>query len=549
MTMDQGRYRVGLFGVFFLAFILRFYQLGQIPVSLYWDEVAMLVDAKTISQTGADMHGYHWLQALFPSYGDYKLPVYIWLVTLGVKIFGVSELAVRSPSALAGILTVVLAGLISKELFVHLSISKRNSLQLLTMLVVAVSPWSIMFSRAGFEGHVGQLILALSVWVVLKSREKKWLILFSPLLGALATYTYFSVRFVWPVVFMTTGLVVLKKRFWKWLLPGLLIFGACLWPMMKSPFYGASNQFRYSTTSVLNAQDYALRANQYRQLAGNSLLDRALFHRHLLLFQELLKNYADNLSLNFLFVSGDQNLRHGTGEHGLFLLVFLPVFLVGLYQLSAHHRSQFWLLIIWWLIALLPASVPEDTPHSLRSLNALVPLSVILGYGLLKIYKHQSPLLKVALSGAMIVSVVLFSHYYLTQYPAESAYDWQDGYKQMALKINEQLPHVADVYIDTFDDRFYLWLLAYGDYSGIEIQNLDKGKFQVKQMGKITFHEFHWYKIKSLDRKILVVGQTESLSQGLSEYGIQPVWTQEITQANGQKPFKIVMLDGSLVAP
>jgi 4-amino-4-deoxy-L-arabinose transferase-like glycosyltransferase len=541
--MHKRRYWLVFTLILLLATFLRFYKLGQIPSSLYWDEAAILLDAKVASQTGQDMHGRSWMQVLFPSYGDFKLPIYIWLATVSVKLLGVTELAVRLPSAIVGLTTILLAGFISRELFLKFSDKKKDYLQLMTMLVIAVSPWSIMFSRTGFEGHLGQLILALSVWVVLKSRKKHWLVLLSPLLGALATYTYFSVRFVWPIVFISAVFLILKKKAWKWLFPALLIFGVLLLPMVRSPLYAESNKFRYSTTSVLNAYDYPVQANQYRELASSSLLDRVLFHRHWLMGRELIKNYADNLSLNYLFLTGDPNLRHGTGDHGLFLLIFLPILLAGLYELFKRQRFELLILIIWWLIALLPASVPETTPHSLRSLNALVPISLILGFGLVSLIEKKSKILNLILFSLISMSTFEFGYHYFTQYKADSAYDWQDGYKEMALVINKNLPDVSDVYIDEFDDRFYLWLLAYGDFMATEIQAMPKESYQIKKIEKITFHSYHWSKIDSLDRKIIVVGLTSSINEGLNTYQIQPTWEKEIYQANGETPFKIVMLE------
>src|SRR3972149_8796774 len=106
--MPNGRFLIGLGLIFFLAVLLRFYQLGAVPVSLYWDETAMLVDARSVAATGRDMYGNSWLQAIYPSYGDYKLPVYIWLASLSVKVFGASEWALRLPSATAGGLTLLM---------------------------------------------------------------------------------------------------------------------------------------------------------------------------------------------------------------------------------------------------------------------------------------------------------------------------------------------------------------------------------------------------------------------------------------------------------
>jgi len=54
--MSKRRYWFGFIFILFLAIFLRFYKLGQIPVSLYWDEAAILLDAKIVSRTGHDMH-------------------------------------------------------------------------------------------------------------------------------------------------------------------------------------------------------------------------------------------------------------------------------------------------------------------------------------------------------------------------------------------------------------------------------------------------------------------------------------------------------------
>src|SRR5688572_25885495 len=92
-----------------LAIGLRGYQLGSLPTDLYIDEIAMLADAKSVAQSGLDMHGRPWYQVLYPSYGDYKLPVYLWLASLSVKVLGVSQLALRLPSMIAGIMTIIIA--------------------------------------------------------------------------------------------------------------------------------------------------------------------------------------------------------------------------------------------------------------------------------------------------------------------------------------------------------------------------------------------------------------------------------------------------------
>lgn len=560
--------------ILFVAVILRFYDLGKVPVSLYWDETAILLDAKTVATNGMDMHGNSWFQAMFPSYGDYKLPIYIWLASVSVKLVGVSEFALRLPSALAGVGTVLLSGAIVHQLM-HL-FKRGTSLEkipnqwgtLLGCLIMALTPWSIMFSRTGFEGHVAQFLTGLSILLLLHSKNRKWLLLLSVLFGSLATYTYFSVRFVWPVVFLV-GFLLLEltdfkiKKIQKMIKPllikvgillaSLFLYMVTLQPMFNSPLYEASNQFRLSTTSVLNAYDYPVEANILREQAGNTLIDRIIFHRHWLMLRELAKNYADNLDLSYIFLTGDPNLRHGTGVHGLLLLPTLPLLIWGIYLLGKEKPSILIFLGIWWIVGLLPASVPEDTPHALRSLNALLPLVTLVSFGALDFAKTLDVKLKekknlvkfgqiaalIALPLLFLISSLTFTYHYFKIYPYQSAYDWQDGYKQLATTIMEAKDGVETVWVDPFEDRFYLWLLTYGDYDATTIQQLVKNNYKVTEVENIKFAPFDWGKTAGLGYKVIIVGQPLALEGRIANSPKQPDQIDEIIGNDGTKRFLV----------
>ena len=96
-----------LAGIIFLAFFLRFYQLGNNPPSLTWDEAAWGYNAYSIGIDGRDEFGRFLPLDYLESFGDFKPPVYAYLDVLPVKIFGLNEFAVRFPSALFGVLTVI----------------------------------------------------------------------------------------------------------------------------------------------------------------------------------------------------------------------------------------------------------------------------------------------------------------------------------------------------------------------------------------------------------------------------------------------------------
>ncbi|MFZ5376494.1 MAG: ArnT family glycosyltransferase [Patescibacteria group bacterium] len=545
--------------VIIFAAILRFYKLGQIPVSLYWDEAAMLVDAKTLSQTGKDMHNLPFFQTMFLSYGDYKLPIYIWLATFSVKLFGVSNLALRLPSALAGLGSVAIAGVLAQNLFETRHLLLKNNkdssekslklLSLISMIVMAISPWSLTFSRTGFEGHLAQFFLSVSVLFLVRKKTPQN-VLFSIIFGSLATYTYFSVRYVWPVLSLFS-LVFIHKQNWKkdilLTIASLLLFSLSLIPMTKSPFYQDSNRFRLSTTSILNKNDWPVVVNQYRQDAGNHFYHKFIFNKYTLIGKELIENYSDHLNLSYIFIYGDTNLRHGTSQHGLFLWPFILPFLAGLYFLAKERLREFLFIIVWWLIALLPASVPDTTPHALRSLNALMPLCLIISFGFYRLAqdflsKKRLIILAGGLIWIFITTIFSLSYlsFYYRIYPQLSASSWQNGYDKLAKQLLSKNDQVRTVWVEPFDNRFYLWLLIQDEFSAVEIQQIVGQQHMPEKVSNFDFKGFDWPKLNTLDHKIIVAGKKANLEQKINEYNLQPNWLEESKNQYQQEPFWIL---------
>src|SRR3990167_10549491 len=137
-----------------LAFILRFYKLGEIPLSLDWDENSNAYNAYSILKTGRDEYG-NFLPITNRSFDDYKPPLYMYLDIPAVAFFGLTPFAARLPSAVFGFLTIPLIYLLAKWTFQantkqkmlivsgQLSNIKGETIALVAMFLLAISPWHI----------------------------------------------------------------------------------------------------------------------------------------------------------------------------------------------------------------------------------------------------------------------------------------------------------------------------------------------------------------------------------------------------------------------
>lgn len=105
----------------------------------------------------------------------------------------------------------------------------------------------------------------------------------------------------------------------------------------------------------------------------------------------LLKQVSANLSYltsdEFLFFTGDGRPDYGTGEHGVFLLSFLPLILIGVYR----SRLILWYLLVGVAIAVIFGNV-AGLPASLWYLPVLSISATIGATRMISLFKWATPL-------------------------------------------------------------------------------------------------------------------------------------------------------------
>src|SRR3989344_4109744 len=103
--MKLQRITLVLVGVVILGFAIRLYKITSSPAGIYIDEASIGYNAYSLITTGKDEHG-QFLPLWFYAFGEYKLPVYIYLVAYTQIFLGPTDLSVRLPAVILGSLTI-----------------------------------------------------------------------------------------------------------------------------------------------------------------------------------------------------------------------------------------------------------------------------------------------------------------------------------------------------------------------------------------------------------------------------------------------------------
>jgi len=533
-----------LYLIFLLALVLRFYHLDTNPPSPYWEEAAIGYDAYSILKTGKDFHGNKFPLIAFESFGDYKPSLYFYATVPAVAVLGLNTFAVRFPSAFFGSLTILLIYFLVKQLFPKPASPSqggtKQNLALISSFFLAISPWHLQLSRVGFEANLGLFLVVLGAWLFLKSlRKPVWLI---PAVSswALSLYTYHANRIFIPLLGLAFGLFFLKKLLQKKQksLITLVIFILLCLPLAIRLNDSAIKQ-RFLETSAFSTLDPIIKSNQLIKADGGGKLARFVHHRFWHYKDIFIDHYLDHFTFDFLFLSGDTNPRHSTQLVGSLYLIQLPLLLWGLLSAFRKKDKKILPLIIWLLLAPIPAGLTKATPHALRSLPMIIPLTIISAYGLAELIKSRK---KVVFSLAVVfVFIILafeFNRYlfiYHKNYPAAYSSHWQYGYKEMIDYVGKNQEKYDNIFITRELGRPSIYYWFYTQTDPREVQQLNnkvsKDQGEYLQFNNIFFGDLSPSTATNKPNLVVISPDQELLEKG--------ALLKEIKDLNQQTAFKI----------
>jgi 4-amino-4-deoxy-L-arabinose transferase-like glycosyltransferase len=480
-----------------LGAVLRFYNLTSNPPALNWDEVSHGYNAYSILTTGKDEWGMSF-PSIFRAYGDYKLPVYVYLTVFSVKIFGLTEFAVRLPSLLAGIGIIIFSYLLTYELF------KRRAVALLAAFLVALEPWSLFLSRGAFEANLALFLIISGVYYFLKSLKAiKYFVPAVVLLG-LSVWTYNSARIFVPLLLLSLFLIYRRelidvaKKGRKVFSVGIFVFMILFIPMFIQ-LLKPVGLARYEKVSIINEGSIA-RINQARGESDLSpFLNRLVNNKLTYAAPVIAKNWLSHFSPAFLFTSGGSNYQFSIPGRGLLYILNIVPLVVGLLWVLSGRSKAKGVVAVWLFFSPVASALTSEAPHVLRSIVILPVPMILSSLGVVLISEFMSKqgwknVFRFVIVAYFLGTGILAKDYlsdYFNDYKTTYSWSWQYGYKEVIGFVQDNYSEYDKIIVTKKYGEPHEYFLFYMKY--------DPEKYQADP-GKITFYQTGWYWVDKFDK-------------------------------------------------
>ena len=375
--------------------------LDRSPVYLSHDEVVFGSHGHAIATTGRDLNG-----RFFPLYfhvrdGYWATPVTIYWMALVQQVLPLSEIAIRLPTAIVGLISLVLLYFLARSVF------HRRWLAVLAVVLLASSPAYFIHSRIAVD-HIYPVPFMLGWLLCLKLVTERYnarLLLIAGLLLGVGFHSYLAAVILMPLYLAITCIVIHVRfgRGFRRVLPAIL--GFALPVLLLVPWLAAHPDQYAGQIRMYNIYD----PGRHSPLGG------AL---EILQWTALMKRwniYYEFFNPSFLFFSGGSSLLNATTQAGVLLLPLAVLLPLGIYQILNARRTLFnGVLVAALACAPLPSVLVADGAVN-RGLVLLPCAALVATFGMEWLISHQQTAIR-AIAVCLLAVVPLQFAYFLHDY-------------------------------------------------------------------------------------------------------------------------------------
>jgi hypothetical protein len=410
------------------------------PPGFFRDESALAYNAYTVSRSGHDEYGAT-MPLFFSSFGDYKSPVYVYLLAGVFRVVHPGIVAARTLSAVLGLLAVLALGLLAAR------ITGRAAVGVLVTVAAALDPWLFEVTRLVFEVALLPLAIVLFLLAALRAHRRGCGWDDAALVGlalGLVTYTYPAGRVLAPL--FALGLVLLAPTYrWTGVLRAWAAYAVALVPLAVFQLrHPGSLSARFGVTSYITP--------------GTS--PGGVVH-------EGVVNYLRDVNPWSWLVHGDPNERHHVHGMGSLLVATMLLAALGLVLAAVRHRRDPWWRFAAYGLAIspVPGSLTIDRLHSLRMIAFPIFLLLFVALGLDWLLARDASSVRRVAAAAAVAAVVIQG--------AVFQWEFADRGPHRRAAFEADYPQVLDSAlarpgpVNVFDDdHSYIHALWYGALRG-----------------------------------------------------------------------------------
>lgn len=462
--------------IFILAVFLRFYNLNNYPVGFHQDEASLGYNGYSLMLTGKDDNGQK-----FPLYidmfGDNRPSGYHYLTIIPIKLFGLTEFATRFPGALSGSITVFAMFFLANVLF------KNKVVGLLSALLISVSPWHIVLSRASSEAMVALFFIILGFSLLLHgfAKNKNKSIVLGAVLASVSYFFYHTPRIFVPLAFAV--LIIFLYHFWKRRIEHLGIKTLLTFIFLSSlafclVFFVGGGTGRYSQVNIFNNFETKFFLSQ--ELQEDSLADSPRYISKIVHnkitnnLRVFLDNYLDYFSGDFLLTKGGLPIWYSIPRMGLMYIIELPFLFAGAYWLFKSNNKMHKIPLLWLIIApIVPAITMDDIPNINRAIGMIPALEIIVAAGLYKasgMISDKNKLIILICILLFLANVFYFGHQYFVNAKTHDSWYRNNGFSRMMNEVKKNYDRYDLIAMSKYQGGIYPLVLFYMQY--------DPGQYQ-----------------------------------------------------------------------
>ena len=556
-----------LFWVLSIAFLLRVYKLNTLPIGLYSDETSIGYNAFSLLKTGADEFG-NKFPFTFVSFGDYKPPMSVWLDVPSVYLLGLNNFSVRLPSAISGLITILIVYLIAKEIF-EKDINRNRILKYLPELAafsLAISPWHILMTRSNMLVGEELMFTAAGFLFFLKGFKNNVYFFLSSISFSLAIYTYYGARItIFALLFILTLIykreVYIKKK--SLILPiliAIIILSPLIYSIFKNPYTLTG---RAKTISIFYDQHINLKLWQAHTQDGSEypvLLSRFFNNKPYLYLNDIVKRYLQHYTFDFLVLKGDTQIPFNMEKMGVVYLPSFIFFFIGMFYLLRYKKKESLALISYLAVSPIAASFTFMTPAANRSFNMVIPFSILSSVGILisieylsKYFSKRTAIVFIAISYSIYFA--FFIHTYFFTIPNFYPQLWHYGRQELITKVSKVQNNFDKVIVSDSQGPAYIWFLFYQKYDPLSFRNSYKvnsvpdnfGFINITSFSKYIFIKpFDWATVEKNPR-YLYIGFEQNIPDNWEGFQKEKHYSSEVIDKvlypNGSTAFKLVKIN------